>query len=133
MIDRPNTNADVGPLGIGSDAAQRIRDAYWLHMTADPLGNEGRWLAFRLSDGYVDATVYDTKQDAMRAKTLFAKHYGYMKLLPTGCSVTDAESYLRTCRQVAENPSVRWRNDDYEAPTSLTDGLLAPMRREQRR
>lgn len=128
-----NTAADLGPLGVGSDAARRIADAVSLHLTVDADGNVGRWLAFRLSDGNPDPTLYDSKPAAMRAKSLFGDLYGYLPILPTGCSVAEAESYLRTCRMVADNPRVRWRNHDDSAPESATSSLILPLRKEMLR
>lgn len=133
MTDNNRTAADLGPLGAGSDAARRIHDAYTLHLLADPVGNENRWLAFALSDGTADPTLYDSKPDAMRAKGVFAGHYGYMPILPTGCSIAEAESYLRTCRMVAANPNLRWRNTDYDAPEAMTSKLILPFRKEHMR
>lgn len=124
------TAADLGPLGLGSDAARRIHDAYTLHLTVDAEGNEGRWLAFALTDGTADHTLYASKNDAMRAKGVFAKNYGYMPLMLTGCSVREAESYLRMCRMVAADPRLQWRNADYSAPESETSRLILPFNRE---
>lgn len=128
----PSSHADLGPLGAGSDAARRIHDAVTLHLTVSA-DNAGRWLAFRLEDGQCDSTLYDSKNDAMRAKSLFASLYGYLHIMPTGCSVAEAESYLRTCRMVASNPNVRWRNADYDAPSALTETMVLPMRKEHLR
>lgn len=124
------TAADLGPLGIGSDAARRIHDAYTLHLTVDAEGNEGRWMAFALEDGQADNTLYDSKNDAMRSKGVFAKNYGYMPILLTGCSVREAESYLRMCRMVARDPRLEWRNSDYTAPEAETSRLILPFHRE---
>lgn len=130
MTELPNSHAEPGPLGAFDDAARRIADAFRLHMMADPAGNEGRWMAFRLDDGTCDQTLYDSRSDAIRAKGLFAKHWGVIKLIPTGISYAAAASYLKTCRQVADNPNLRWKATDADSPISLADQLLMPLNRE---
>lgn len=130
MTNSPKSNAEPGPLGFYSDAARRIADWFRLHLMADPVGNEGRWMAFRLDDGTCDTTLYDSRSDAIRAKGLFAKHWGVIKLIPTGINYQAAESYLKTCRMVADNPNLRWKATDAESPVSVADQLLMPMNRE---
>jgi hypothetical protein len=124
------THADAGPLGAYSDAARRISDNYRLHLTADPVGSEGRWMAFRLDDGECDKTLYASKSDAMRAKSLFARHWGFTVILPTGMDYRQAASYLRTCRMVAGNDRLRWMNTDTDAPEQQSTGLILPFRNE---
>ena len=133
MIELPKSHAEPGALGMFSDAARRIADNFRLHLMADPAGNEGRWMAFRLDNGECDKTLYDTRSAAIRAKGLFAKHWGVIKLIPTGINYQSAESYLTTCRQVADNPRLRWKATDAESPLSLTDQLLMPMNNEDMR
>jgi hypothetical protein len=87
-------------------------------------------MAFRLDDGTCDQTLYDSRSDLIRAKGLFAKHWGAIKLIPTGINYQAAESYLKTCRQVADNPNLRWKATDADSPISATDQLLMPMNRE---
>lgn len=129
----PNSYADPGPLGAYSDAARRIADAVTLHLTADPEGNNGRWLAFQLSDGTPDPTLYDSRSDLVRAKGLFAKHWGAAKILPMGMSYQEAESYLRTSRMIADNHNLRWKATDADSPVSMADELTIPMRIEDLR
>ena len=133
MTSLPNTKADPGPLGAFSDEARRIADTYNLHITADPAGSEGRWMAFRLSNGECDQTLYDSRSDAIRAKGLFAKHWGLIKIIPTGINYVAAASFLRTCRAVADNPQLRWKATDADSPISAADQLLMPMNREDMR
>lgn len=128
----PNSYATPGPLGVYSDAARRIADAYALHLLADPTGNTDRWMAFRLDDGTCDPTLYDSKRDAMRAKGMFAKLYGFTVILPTGMNAAEAESYLRTCRNVADNPNLRWMNTDADAPEEYSSVQVLPFSKGKR-
>lgn len=123
--------AEPGPLGAYSDEARRIADEYQLHLIADAAGNEGRWMAFRLDDGTCDRTLYGSRSEAIRAKGLFAKHWGIIKILPMGISYAAAASYLETCRRVAANPNLRWKATDAESPVADGDMLLMPMNRER--
>lgn len=90
-------------------------------------------MAFRLDDGTCDPTLYDSRSDAIRAKGLFAKHWGVIKLIPTGINYAAAASYLKTCRAVADNPNLRWKATDADSPISATDQLLMPMNSEDLR
>lgn len=132
-MTRPNSYADPGPLGAYSDAARRIADAVTLHLTADPEGAAGRWLAFRLEDGTPDPTLYDARSDLIRAKGLFARYWGALKILPMGMSYQEAESYLKTSRAIADNPNLRWKATDADSPIAMTDQLLMPLNSEDLR
>lgn len=90
---------DPGPLGVFSDEARRASDIVNLHLVADPLGNTGRWVAIRLSDGGSDGTVYDCKCDAVRPQ-LNEKQCVYVSIQPTGLSAKDAEILLKMYRQL---------------------------------
>ena len=129
-MEAPNSHAEPGPLGFYSDAARRISDAVKLHLLADAAGNEGRWLAFRLDDGTPDPTLYDSRSDLIRAKGLFAKHWGGVKLLPMGMGYREAESYLKFSRHVADNPNLAWKQTDADSPVSEADMMLMPMERK---
>jgi len=129
-VTNPKSYAEPGPLGFFSDAARRIADAVSLHLVADPEGTAGRWLAFRLDDGTADPTLYDSRSDLIRAKGLFAKHWGALKILPMGLPYQEAESYLRTSREIADNPNLRWKATDADSPIAATDQLLMPMNKE---
>lgn len=129
-MDVPNSYAQPGPLGFYSDAARRISDAVQLHLLADAEGNSGRWLAFRLDDGTPDPTLYDSRSDLIRSKGLFAKHWGALKILPMGIPYREAESYLKTSREIADNPNLAWKATDADSPISTTDQMLMPMNRE---
>lgn len=130
MTDLPKSYAEPGPLGFYSDAARRIADNYTLHLTADPNGAEGKWLAFALEDGRCDPTLFDSKADAIRSKGIFARRWAYALILPTGMSYQQAESYLKTARMVADNPNLRWRQTDPDAPSEHVETILMPMNRE---
>lgn len=129
-MTNPNSYADPGPLGAYSEAARRICDAVQLHLTADPLGAEKKWLAFSLEDGRPDQTLYDFKADAIRSKGIFAKRWGYLQILPMGMTPQEAESFLRSCRMIAANPNVRWRQTDPEAPSEHIETMLMPLNKE---
>ena len=130
MTDQPNSFTDPGPLGAYSDAARRIADSYALHLVAAPLEAEGKWMSFALEDGRCDPTLYDNKADAILAKGIFAKRWGYVQVLPMGMNYQAAESFLRTARMVADNPNLRWRQTDASAPSEHIETNLMPLNRE---
>ncbi len=128
-----HADAERGPLGTYSDAARRISDAVTLHLTVDPAGNSMKWIAFRLSDGECRPEVFGRKADAMRAVGMFASLYGFAQLLPSGMTPRQAASYLKTCRQVADDPRLRWRQTDADAPADQVEQILTPLRIERAR
>lgn len=90
---------DPGPLGVYSDEARRASDTVNLHLLADPEGNNGRWVAIRLSDGSSDGNVYDCKCDA-KCYQLHEKQCVYVQIQPTGLSAKDAEILLKMTRDL---------------------------------
>lgn len=90
---------DPGPLGVYSDEARRASDIINLHLLADPMGNTGRWVAIRLSDGGSDGVVYDCKCDAVRHQ-LNEKQCVFVNIQPAGLSAKDAEILLKMYRQL---------------------------------
>lgn len=126
----PNSYADPGPLGAYSDAARRIVEAVNLHLIADPSGAEKKWLAFSLDDGRCDPSIYDTKAAAILSKGIFAKRWGFLQILPMGMTAQEAESFLRTSRMIADNPNLRWRQTDADAPSEHIETMLMPLNRE---
>jgi hypothetical protein len=80
-----------------SDAARRLADAVNLHVTVDREGNTGRWLAARLSDGVADATLYDTREEAVRYQ-LHEQLCVYVCIPPTGMPYNEAETLLNFTR-----------------------------------
>lgn len=138
MTNVPNSYADPGPLGAYSDAARRIADAVTLHLTADPLNSPGKWVAFRLADGECRPDKFDSKRDAIRHCGGFSSLYGFVQILPMGMPYREAESFLRTSRAIADNPNLRWRQTDADAPAehlevNPTTSLILPNGRKSRR
>lgn len=90
--------AQPGPLGLYSDAARRASDTINMHLLADREGNNGRWVAIRLSDGGSDGKVYDCKCDAIRFQ-LHEKQCVYVQIQPVGLDYRDADILIRMHRQ----------------------------------
>lgn len=84
-----------------SDAGKRLSDAVALALLADPVGNVGRWIAARLSDGGTDGVVYDSKPDAMRHQ-LHPTQCAYVCLDPMGITPRVAVVLLNATRKVYE-------------------------------
>ena len=82
-----------------SDEARRCAEAVNLHVSVDPIGSIGRWVAVRLSDGRSDGNLYDTKADAVRHQ-LYETQCAYVCVPPGGMPVADAQVYLRAMRQL---------------------------------
>jgi len=96
-----NVILDVGqaPDQAFSDAARHCADAVNLHATVDPHGTIGKWVAVRLSDGKSDGVLYPTKSEAVRFQ-LHEAMCMYVCIPPGGMTSADAESVLRTHRQL---------------------------------
>lgn len=91
--------------GLGhTDAAKRLCDGVTGAMGRLSLDEimAGRWLAFRLSDGSVDRTIYDHKRDAVRHQPdEFVCGYIKLNLMPmTHC---EAEVVLAMHRKLYDN------------------------------
>ena len=78
------------------DAGQRIHDTVTLHILANPdrMAVVGKWCAFRLDDGRSDNTLYDTKDDAVRAQKGRSKDHCYLKITPDGITAHEAGRFL---------------------------------------
>jgi len=124
MSNWNRSSADPGPLGVFDDATRRIVDAVTEHLTHDPLGAPHRWLAFRLSDGVCDKTLYDSRSDVIRVKGMFAKHWGALQILPMGMRLQEAAAYLKVSRQVADNPRLRWKLTADDIPAEIAEHAL---------
>lgn len=83
-----------------SDEAKRVSDVVNLHWIANMWECIGKWVAFRLSDGKNDMALYDSKADAVRHQHDPKKRL-YIRLVPGGMSLCEAEIVLRTARQMA--------------------------------
>lgn len=81
-----------------SDEAKRCSDTVNLHLTANPYC-VGRWVAIRLSDGGSDNVLYDTRADAVRHQ-LHEQLCAYVKIMPGGMSVKEAQVYLKYHREL---------------------------------
>lgn len=77
-----------------SDAAKRCSNTVQLQVA---LGNFGKYVAIRLSDGGSDDVLYDTRIDAIRHQ-LHERQCAYIKIPPTGMPPEHAERYLAIYR-----------------------------------
>jgi hypothetical protein len=80
-----------------SDAARHCADAVNLHVSVDPYGVTGKWVAVRLEDGRSDGVLYDTKAAAVRHQ-LHETMCAYVCVPPVGMPLADAEIYLAQTR-----------------------------------
>lgn len=99
-FNRTDFKWEKSALGEHEDAAKRVSDGYNLHLLADIDGNQGRWLAFRLSDGTSDGTTYASKDDAIRGQRHNEKYCMFLPIRRTSMSVCAAASLLRTSRMM---------------------------------
>lgn len=102
------------------DAARRCADAYNFQITVHGENAYGRWIAVRLIDGSSDATLYDSKADAVRHQ-LHEMQCAYICIVPGTMTADDAESFLRTNRKL------------YDAGLRLSDPdrhVQTPLRKE---
>ncbi len=89
--------------GMGhSDAAKRISDTVNLHWAAGWDACIGKWIAFRLADGTGGHQLYDRKRDAVRDQSDEMLCL-YLKIVPGGMDICEAEILLRTHRQLYDN------------------------------
>lgn len=89
--------------GMGhSDGAKRISDTINLHWSAGWDNCVGKWAAFRLADGTGGMDLYDTKRDAVRGQSNEFLCM-YLRIVPGGMSVCEAEILLKTHRQLYDN------------------------------
>jgi hypothetical protein len=86
--------------GGHSDASKRVADGYNLHRIASGDASVGRWLAFRLSDGRGDDTLYDSKADAERHQHHNEARCLYVRIGPRSMSVCSAATLLRSARML---------------------------------
>lgn len=102
------------------DAARRCAEAYNFQLTAHGMNASGKWIAVKLADGSSDATLYDSKADAVRHQ-LHENLCAYICIMPARMPVDDALSVLRTHRKL------------YDAGMRLSDPdkhVQLPTRRE---
>jgi hypothetical protein len=86
-----------------TDEAKRISDTVTLHWVAGGWDMcVGKWMAFKLSDGRSDNQLYPTKQAAVMYQKGIYQHYFYIRLVPGGMNVCEAESLLTLHRRARE-------------------------------
>ncbi|MER6059483.1 hypothetical protein [Streptomyces albidoflavus] len=113
----------MSELSAELDAARRCSDAVNFQLTVNGTAAFGKWVAVRLSDGGSDATLYDTKKDAVRHQ-LHETLCAYICITPGGMNPSDALSFLRTNRRL------------YDAGMRLSDPdrqVQMPLRKEHHR
>lgn len=98
-----------------SDAAKRCSDSINL---AAFMGDFGKWVAIRLSDGGSDGVVYDTRQDAIRHQ-FHEQFCCYVMVPPGGMQPAEAEDFMQFNREL------------YDAGFRMTDPeVIKPLRTE---
>ena len=97
---KPGFKWEKSAFGEHEDAAKRVSDIYNMHLMADKDGNQGRWVAFRLSDGSSDGTTYASKDDAIRGQRHNEKYCMFLPMRRTSMSICAAASLLRTSRMM---------------------------------
>jgi hypothetical protein len=104
-----------------SDAANRCSDIVRTHIV---MGNAGRWLAIRLSDGGSDGRVYDLRRDAIRFQ-LHENLCAYVCIPPDNMSPKDAHAFLALHRKLYD-AGMRLSDPQVEvhAPVLTYDALL---------
>lgn len=80
------------------DYARRCSDEVNLHAT---LGNYGRFVAVRLSDGGTDGVLYDTREDAIKHQ-LHPEYCFYLLVPPGGMTPLEAQVCIEFKRQAFE-------------------------------
>jgi hypothetical protein len=95
MPNRPHERQDIEI----TDAGRRMSDA---HEMARVAGGVGRYIAVRLDDGYCDHTVYDDRDDAIRAKGAFRELYAYVKVHPGPMPPAEATAWIALHRRAAD-------------------------------
>jgi hypothetical protein len=98
-----------------TDPAKRVSDIVTLHWIAGGWDAcVGKWIAFKLSDGTSDDTLYPSKYDAVRHQKGVYQHYMYLRLVAGGMNVCEAESLLALHRRARERdiakPDIDARN-----------------------
>jgi hypothetical protein len=83
------------PDGRHTDAAKRCADGVNLCIAARGTQAIGRWLAVRLTDGQVDATLYDHQADAVGAKWPYEREHCYLRIPRQWMTLCEAESFMR--------------------------------------
>lgn len=112
-----------------ADAAKRCSDEINLHCA---MGNRGKWVAIRLSDGGSDHQAYDTRREAIRYQ-LHETMCTYIQVPADGMPVEDAMGLLAVYRKVYD---AGFRFSDPDGPEvilpSTREGLEDALRNVNR-
>lgn len=84
------------------DCGKKISDAFIMHRLADPIGNLGKFIAFRLQDASTDNNLYPSMN---AAREYIARHddenrWMYIQLVPSTLPAMDAAILLRAQRKM---------------------------------
>lgn len=93
--NRPDERQDI----LITDAGRRMADA---HEVARVAGGHGRFIAVRLSDGWSNGDVYDTRDDAVRHQSGFAELYAYVKVQPGPMPPAEATRWIDFHKRAAD-------------------------------
>lgn len=131
VADKLRDRCQRHALGHGDDA-KRLCDgvnARYSLLTPDAI-LAGRWVAFRMSDGSVDRSVYDTKRDAVRHQSdEFV--CGYLKLTLLPMTICEAETILKFHRGAYDSgfrlpdPDARDGGKEMIMPIGQSERLIA--------
>jgi hypothetical protein len=94
-----------------NDAAKRMSDAVNL---AAVNGSSGKWMAFKLSDGSTDHTVYDSRSSAV-SHVSWPEHNCFIQVDPNGMQLKEAEAVLGYWRQL-HDAGGRFRDPGFHMP-----------------
>jgi hypothetical protein len=116
-----------------TDDAMRVADAITLHWVAGGWdGCVGRWMAFKLADGRTDNILYPSQYDAVRHQKGIYQHYMYLKLVPGGMSICEAEILLALHRK-ARQRDIGTPDIDQKKNRDLIPRLTVEERNQQLR
>ncbi len=100
--------------GVHSDAAKRLSDTYNLHRIVLGLDAVGKWFAVSLSEGKGDDVLYDSKRDCVRHQKHMEQYYTFIKIVPSGMKICEAEVMLTTARRLYDK-GMRMTDPDHKA------------------
>lgn len=87
------------------NSAKRMSDGLAFHhtiLTPEEIFR-GRWVIVRLSDGWVDPTVYESHAEAMKYAPGLESLYAYFRVVPERLSPTVCDVLLMYVRRAYEN------------------------------
>jgi len=83
-----------------TDPAKRLCDHYNLHRIGAGTDSIGKWIAVRLIDGDSDGVLYDDKLAAVTHQHHNEQFYTFVKMIPSGMALCEAEVMLATARRL---------------------------------